>query len=412
MTGDATRTVLSAIEQRASEIIAIGCSLSRTPELGYCETRSAAIAAEWLSGLGLAVERHAATGVTALIEGRSKTPVIALVGELDAIHCPEHPAADPATGAAHACGHHAGVAAVCGAAAGLTACDAVRELDGSIKIILAPAEEYVDVRLRKRMVDTSVISFFGGKQELIARGLFSGVAAAVITHPAPLSAAGSLVGATNGVTAHLVTGERRALEAAVNEIEDLNRSRKSQRLGLGFNAGIVADQEGEYVVAYARASTLIGLSEARGMIGARLAGRVSGVAVTSLPGYLPRRRCPALDLVCWRSLRAEFGGALCRPGPSDGSTDAGDLSMFVPTAIVLTGSARGEPHSATFRIHDERMAYVAAARVLARTACELLTGNAAARIAANYRAPLSGPQDLLALWDRVLSSSSPRHPRR
>ena len=48
----------------------------------------------------------AITAVKGVLKGGKPGPTIAILGELDAIGCPEHPKADPDTGAAHACGHH------------------------------------------------------------------------------------------------------------------------------------------------------------------------------------------------------------------------------------------------------------------------------------------------------------------
>ncbi len=47
-------------------------------------------------------------------------PNITIMGELDAIGCKSHPMADPVNGTAHACGHHAQIAAMIGAALALT----------------------------------------------------------------------------------------------------------------------------------------------------------------------------------------------------------------------------------------------------------------------------------------------------
>ena len=41
---------------------------------------------------------------------------IAVMGELDAVVSPQHSYADPVTGAAHACGHNAQIAAMLGVA--------------------------------------------------------------------------------------------------------------------------------------------------------------------------------------------------------------------------------------------------------------------------------------------------------
>ena len=59
-----------------------------------------------------------------------------------------HPEADPETGAVHACGHCAQIAALLGLAAALKEPGALDELSGSIRLMLVPAEELIEVEYR------------------------------------------------------------------------------------------------------------------------------------------------------------------------------------------------------------------------------------------------------------------------
>ena len=97
----------------------------------------------------------------------AETALAEVQGELDALLVPDHPRANPETGAAHACGHNAQIAGLIGAATALTDPNILRELSGSIVLMAVPAEEYVEVEYRHRLVKDGQLEFLGGKPELI-----------------------------------------------------------------------------------------------------------------------------------------------------------------------------------------------------------------------------------------------------
>src|SRR5205085_2887009 len=78
---------------------------------------------------GVRAERHGLAG-----EG----PTFALLGELDALVVEGHPNADPITGAAHACGHNAQIAALLGAAMGLCDANTFESLSGKVVFFAVP----------------------------------------------------------------------------------------------------------------------------------------------------------------------------------------------------------------------------------------------------------------------------------
>src|SRR5439155_1394933 len=121
MTKDELKTeVWSAIDQRADAVVGIGERIRKHPELGFKETKTAALVEETLLGLGLAPQTGLAmTGVKAVAPGaKGSGPSFAVIGELDGLGVAGHPEADPVTGAAHACGHNAQIAGMLGAALG------------------------------------------------------------------------------------------------------------------------------------------------------------------------------------------------------------------------------------------------------------------------------------------------------
>src|SRR5262249_58063591 len=91
--------------------------------------------------LGLKPETALAlTGVRAEAAGRAGDgPTFALLGELDGLVVAGHPEGDPATGAAHACGHNAQVAALLGAAMGLLDADALDARSRRLALLPVPA---------------------------------------------------------------------------------------------------------------------------------------------------------------------------------------------------------------------------------------------------------------------------------
>ena len=132
------------------------------PELGFKEEQTAHRVCDSFAALGLQYERELAlTGVKARLKGRQSGPTVALMGELDALIVPDHPRADPTTGAAHACGHNAQIAGMVGAAYGLVAAGVSEELAGEIAFFAVPAEEYVEIDYRLGLV--------GGRQDRIPR---------------------------------------------------------------------------------------------------------------------------------------------------------------------------------------------------------------------------------------------------
>jgi metal-dependent amidase/aminoacylase/carboxypeptidase family protein len=109
-----TRRVHAAIDRRAEEIVAIGEQIRRTPELGFKEERTARLVEETFRRLNLPARTGLAfTGVRAEARGRAGDgPTFGLIGELDGLVVAGHPERDPTSGAAHACGHNAQIAAM------------------------------------------------------------------------------------------------------------------------------------------------------------------------------------------------------------------------------------------------------------------------------------------------------------
>ena len=177
------RAVCEAIDRRADAIIELGETILRHPETGFNEVKTAALVAERMHALGLAPRTGLAlTGVKGRFAGSATGPRLAVIGELDSLRTSEHPLADPATGAAHSCGHNAQIAGMLGAAIGLTEAGIARHLGGEVIFFAVPAEEFIDVEERAGRVATGEIEFMLGKPELVAKGHFDEVDMAMMIH--------------------------------------------------------------------------------------------------------------------------------------------------------------------------------------------------------------------------------------
>ena len=97
--------ILAAVDAQRETLLAFAQDIGAHAEPGFFETRTAARVAELLRGCGLSPQTDLArTGVKAVLQGGAPGPCAAVIGELDGILCPAHPAANPENGVAHACG--------------------------------------------------------------------------------------------------------------------------------------------------------------------------------------------------------------------------------------------------------------------------------------------------------------------
>lgn len=117
--------------------------LHQHPELGFRETRTAALVAEQLEALGLEVRTGVGrTGVVALLQGGRPGPTVMLRADMDALPIQEisdAPYASQVANVMHACGHDGHVAMGLGAATLLAR--HAPELAGQVLFLFQPAEE-------------------------------------------------------------------------------------------------------------------------------------------------------------------------------------------------------------------------------------------------------------------------------
>ena len=110
-------------------------------------------------------------------------PNVTIIGELDAIGCKSHPMADPVNGTAHACGHHAQIAAMIGAALALTNEEVQASLSGSVSFFWPFRRRNTSMQINVHGFVKRGIGFpASGKSELIRLGEFDHSDIILTTH--------------------------------------------------------------------------------------------------------------------------------------------------------------------------------------------------------------------------------------
>jgi amidohydrolase len=150
--------LFAALKGYEPDLIEIRHDIHRHPEVGFEETRTAALVAERLRAWGLDVtEGIARTGVVATLKGTLPGQrAIGLRADLDALHIQEvsgRPHGSTVPGKMHACGHDGHTTMLLGAARYLAAHPDA--FGGTVTFIFQPAEEGL-----------------GGGREMVEQGLF------------------------------------------------------------------------------------------------------------------------------------------------------------------------------------------------------------------------------------------------
>ncbi|MCL6580056.1 MAG: M20/M25/M40 family metallo-hydrolase [Firmicutes bacterium] len=420
--------VLGALREARPRLIELASELWRTPELGFKEYRTAARVAAFLEGLGLEVRTGLAlTGVKAVAPGgrwgdvatappglpvtpgplgrpATPRPCVAVLGELDAVTCPGHPDADPLTGAAHACGHHAQVVVMLGVAQALVESGVLEDLGGAVAFMAVPAEEYVEIEYRLRLREEGKVEFLAGKPELIRLGEFDDVDMAILVHAGGLDDERLTVGGTsNGFVGRFIRYVGReahagaapwqganALSAALVGLTAINALRETFNDEDCIRVHPIITRGGDLVniipadvrlETYVRGRTVEAIRDAAGKVDRALrAGAMAigtQVEIQSLPGFLPMRTDAALEALFRRSLDDLVGPAgYVVGGHMGGSTDMGDLSHVLPALHPYGAGVTGRPHAPDYRVVDPELAYFVPAEAVALTVVDLLADGA------------------------------------
>ncbi|MBW2087202.1 MAG: amidohydrolase, partial [Deltaproteobacteria bacterium] len=396
--------VCEAIDRRRAKIKEIADEIMRKPELGFKEFNTAGLVSNVMAELGIPHQTGLAiTGVKGVFRGKEPGPTAALLGELDSVLVAGHPMADPLTGAAHACGHNAQIAALMGAMMGLVDAEASEELAGSIVFFAVPAEEYVEVEYRLGLVKEGQLGFLGGKPELVRLGLFDDIDMAMMihTHSNP-NLKKIIVGkSSNGCVVKMVRFIGRAshagqaphrginaLNAAHIALAAIHAQRETFKDNDTIRVHPIITHGGDLVnvvpaevrmESYVRGKTNEAILDANQKVDRALrAGALAlgaRVQIETIPGYFPLINDPDLAEVFKANSMNLLGEDEYMSGEhGTGSTDMGDIAHLMPALHPMVGGASGRNHGADFQISDKELAYVVPAKLLTMTAIDLLYG--------------------------------------
>lgn len=152
--------ILRSVDESSETLVSLSKKIWGYKEIGFEEKRSSAALEDFLEGASFHVERGAAGMPTAFVaRAGSGSPHVAILAEYDAL---------PSVG--HGCGHNIIAVVGPGAAAACRAAGVVDGSGGTITVVGSPAEEISPAK--KRLVDA---------------GVFEGVDAALMVHPASMS---------------------------------------------------------------------------------------------------------------------------------------------------------------------------------------------------------------------------------
>ena len=421
--------VCEVIDQRAQEIIGIAQHILDTPEPGFREQKTSRFVQEQFDRLELPHrDGLALTGVKSWVDAGSPGPTVAVLGELDSLLVPGHPKADPETGAAHACGHHAQIGMMLGAAMGLRFSGVLGDLAGRVVFFAVPAEELIEVEYRDGLRREGKLEFIGGKSELIRLGEFDDVNLAMMTHTTsmPEDKKLALSGTNNGMVAKRIQYLGRsahagslphmgvnALNAAMLGLQAIHALRETFRDADTVRVHPIITRGGDAVNAVpadVRMETFVRASNIEAVLdwdkkvdralwaGAMAVG--ARVHITTIPGYLPLNNNQAMASV-YRDNAAQIVGEenIGQTGHRTGSTDMGDISQMIPAIHPYAGGATGVGHGADYLIQDYNLAMINPAKVMAMTVIDLLADGAAnaREVIAKARLPLTKDQYLKLL---------------
>lgn len=399
------KIAIQAIDENRENIIEAGTKIFARPELGYKELYATEVVKNYLESLGIHTEGPVAvTGCQAILNEKKVGPTIALLGELDAIVVSDHPQAD-ANGVVHACGHNIQIGGLLGAITGLSAPGILSQLGGRIKILTTPAEEFIEMDYRQQLRNNGEIEYFGGKQEMIKRGIFDDVDISMMFHSInDIGESVAIVGPiSNGFIAKQITFKGKASHAgsapedginalnaaslammnihAQREVfKDLDRVRVHSIITKGGDIVNVIPEEVKMETCV-RAISVESMIDASNKVNrALIAGADAvgaGIDILEDPGYLPLLRTESLDMIFKENIEAlGFKGKVIEGRDFTASFDFGDISHLMPALHPMIGGVSGALHTKDFCITDYDIAYILPAKAMAMSVIDLLYDNA------------------------------------
>ena len=409
MTKDELKAIVcAAIDKRQKDITALGDNIYTEPELGYKEHKTSAKVQAVFDKLGINYTTGwGITGVKGHLKGRTSKRTVAMLGELDALVCRNHPDADEETGAMHCCGHNVQIANLAAIAMAFKDTNAMQYLDGDLVLFAVPAEECIEIDFRNTLRQKGKIKYLGGKEEIIAQGGFDDIDASLQMHVNPTKKTNGeiqVAGSNNGFIAKIIEYKGKAAHAAFSPSEGINALNAAMLGIMAVNAlretfkesdcvrfhpiinsgGDLVNVVPDYVQmeSYVRAASVDALKESNAKVNRALKAGADAIGakcvIKDLPGYLPLFNNKGMSSLLRNNSTKLFAPADVYDGThSAGSTDMGDVSHLMPVVHAWVGCVHGALHSAQYDLFDRNTAYSKSPKAMAMTIIDLLYDNAA-----------------------------------
>ncbi len=395
----------SAVEKHRQLIIDAQNYIWANPETGYREVKTSKYMEDAFEKLGYEITRaDGIPGFYTVIDTGRVGPEVLILGELDSLICPEHPDADPETGAVHCCGHSAQAAALLGIAAALKEPHILDDLSGRIRLCAVPAEELIEIEYRAELKKQGKVRYFGGKTEFLYRGYFDGVDIAFMVHTQSgktFSISKGSIGCMTkkitykGVSAHAGGSPWNGINAlyaanlglsAINSLRETFRESDLIRVHpiiKNGGAAVNAIPDNVVIESYVRGANFEAIKNAnlkvnRALVGAALS-LGANVDINDAPGYAPLvNSADMIDLAKEAGdLMGEYNCEI-EDRIGTGCTDMGDLTQLMPALHPYAPGAIGRSHGSDYYIADPELACVGSARWQLNM-LHLLLSNKAAR---------------------------------
>ena len=424
--------MISALEKHTQLILDTEKYIWQHPETGYKEHKTTAYMADIFRFLGYdLIMAEGITGFYTVLDTGKPGPEVLILGELDAIICPEHKDADPQTGAVHSCGHNAQCAALVGIAAALKEPGILDKFCGKIRLCAVPAEELLEIEYRSNLKKQGVIKYFGGKSEFLSRGYFDGVDLAFMVHTGTefVVRQGS-VGCIakqiiyKGIASHAGGSPwagRNALYAAncglnaVNAIRETFQESEIIRVHPIITHGgsmVNAIPEKVTLESYVRGASFDAISSANHKVNRALCGAAlsigTNIEIIDTPGYAPLKNDNNLMQIVAEAAHLaipehEFK---LQNKMGSGSTDMGDLSCIMPVVHPYAAGATGKAHGSDYEITDPVAACLASAKLQLAMLLLLLSDGAkkAKEIVSAFQPAFASKEAFLSYVDSLNSS--------
>lgn len=330
-------------------------------------------------------------------------PKILILCELDALICNSHPEA--IGGVVHACGHNAQCAAMVGIAAVLKEKTVLEGLSGSIRLMVVPAEEMIEIEYREKLRQEGTIEYFAGKIEFLRRGYMDDVDLAFMLHTASdTSSDFSCNLGGNGFISKSITFKGKGAHAGSSPDKGVN-ALYAANLGMqAINAlretfvdedhirihpivtycspsvNVIPEEvKLESYIRGAKKSVILDINhKINQALMAAAASIGATVFISDRAGHSPLNNDINLMKVAKSCMEELVGGDRVnfRQFWSRGSTDMGDISCLMPAIHGYVGGSAGVPHSDSFIISDPEKACINSAKVQLMLIDKLLKNNA------------------------------------